>query len=348
MAMKTAPAAKNIQKEPVEKRSNAVGHACPLPQLPAQVRQTILSPVPLEDPVGRQYIPDIRERNVKPEENYDPIGDHVHSPVKGIVHRHTDRALLKITDICTAYCRFCFRKEMVGKGQGVLKEEEIEKALFYIRNHPEIKEIILTGGDPLTLSNRRLEKLLKQIEDIPHIDIIRIHTRTPFMQPGRIDEDLIRIFQNINRAFYIVLHINHLQEINDAVKNALKRLSRSGAVLLSQTVLLKDINNCPDILEKLLRQLVALRVKPYYLHHPDLAPGTSHFRVTIEEGRQIIKELRRRLTGLAWPTYVLDIPGGYGKIPLGAEYATPFEEGRYLIEDLKGDKHVYPPKGFRS
>ena len=319
-----------------------------IPRLPEQVRRTILSPVPLEDAVGKQYVPDEREEVIAPEENADPIGDDAHSPVKGIVHRYPDRVLLKITDTCSVYCRFCFRKEMVGQGEGVLSEDEIDAALAYVRGDKNIREMILTGGDPLTLSNRRMSGLFAKLESIPHLDIIRIHTRAPIVQPGRIDEDLTGLFASLTKALYVVLHVNHAQEIDANVEEAFFKLSRSGAVLLSQSVLLKGVNDNADVLEALFRKLLAHRVKPYYLHHPDLAPGTGHFRVPIKEGQDIMKALRGKVTGLAYPTYVLDLPGGYGKMPLTPNYLEELTGGTYRVEDYKGGKHLYPPKGNAS
>lgn len=315
-----------------------------IPRLPAQVRRTILSPVPLEDAVGKQYVPDSRESIITPDEDADPIGDDAHSPVRGIVHRYPDRVLLKITDTCAVYCRFCFRKEMVGKGEGVLSADELSAALSYVRAHPEIREVILTGGDPLTLSNRRLGEVFAELESIPHLDIIRIHTRAPMVQPQRIDDDLAALFLSLKKALYLVIHANHAQEINTDVKAAFFRLSRSGAVLLSQSVLLKGINDKAEILEDLFRTLLANRVKPYYLHHPDLAPGTGHFRLSIKEGQDIVKALRGKVTGLAYPTYVLDLPGGYGKMPLTPNYLENLSDGTFAIEDYNGKKHLYPPR----
>ena len=319
----------------------ALKPADPALKLPEQVERTIQS---TDDAVARQYLPDEREAVILPEENADPIGDFTHSPVKGLVHRYPDRVLLKITDTCAVYCRFCFRKEMVGKGNGVLSPFEIGDALNYIRQNPQIREVILSGGDPLTLSNRRLSDLLAALDSIPHLDIIRFHTRAPLVTPDRIDEELQALFLAQKKALYVVVHVNHAQEINEAVRDAFFRLSRSGVVLLSQTVLLKDINDNTSTLEALFRTLLANRVKPYYLHHPDLAPGTSHFRLTIEEGQDIIRQLRGRVTGLAYPTYVLDIPGGYGKVPLSPSYLEELADGTYKVEDIDGRKHAYPPK----
>lgn len=316
-----------------------------IPRLPAQVRRTILSPAPLQDPVGRQYMPDMREEIIAAEENDDPIGDDAHAPVKGIVHRYPDRVLLKITDTCSVYCRFCFRKEMVGQGGGMLSAEEVDAALAYVRASENIREVILTGGDPLTLSNRRLGELLARLESIPHLDIIRIHTRSPVVRPERVDDGLTDLFSSIRKALYVVLHVNHAQEIDARVEAAFQKLSRSGAILLSQSVLLKDINDDVAVLEALFRKLLANKVKPYYLHHPDLAPGTGHFRVSIKRGQDIMKTLRGKLSGLAYPTYVLDLPGGYGKMPLTPAYLEELTDGAYNIEDYQGRKHLYPPKG---
>lgn len=312
----------------------------PALRLPEQVEATIRT---ADDAVARQYLPDAREAVILPEEDADPIGDNAHSPVKGIVHRYPDRVLLKITDTCAVYCRFCFRKEMVGKGEGILSPFEIGDSINYIRQNSAIREVILTGGDPLTLSNRRLGDLFKALGEIPHLDIIRLHTRAPMVTPDRIDEELCDLLRAQEKAVYMVVHVNHAQEINQLVKDAFFRLSRSGAVLLSQSVLLKGINDKAEILEELFRTLLANRVKPYYLHHPDLAPGTSHFRVDIKKGQDILKQLRGRVTGLAYPTYVLDIPGGYGKVPLTADYLEELADGTYRVEDYKGQKHAYPP-----
>ncbi len=312
-------------------------------KLTQQVLNTIETPDPYTDPVARQYIFTPEEHRIKQYELADPIGDDAHSPVKGIVHRYPDRVLLKITDTCAVYCRFCFRKETVGGGVGTLRDEEVQAALDYVRSHTEIREIILTGGDPLTLSNRRLGDLLTKIESIGHVELIRIHTRAPLVNPARVDDGLLTLFKDMEKALYVVLHVNHANEINEAIRKAVRQLSQTGAVLLSQSVLLKGVNDNPETLETLFRTLLANRIKPYYLHHPDLAPGTSHFYVDINRGQDIIKSLRGRVTGLAYPHYVLDLPGGFGKMPLTPCAVTGSEGTLYEIEDYKGKKHRYPP-----
>ncbi|PZO87314.1 MAG: lysine 2,3-aminomutase, partial [Micavibrio aeruginosavorus] len=219
--------------------------------------------------------------------------------------------------------------------------KEDNKAYAYIEARPYIKEVILTGGDPLTLSNRRLKDVLDRLSAIPHLDIIRFHTRTPLVSPERVDDGLCALLESMEKAVYVVLHVNHAQEINAPVREAFRRLNRAGAVLLSQSVLLKGVNDDPAILEDLFRTLLKHRVKPYYLHHPDLAPGTGHFRLSIKRGQEIVSALRGRVTGLAWPTYVLDIPGGHGKMPLLPSYIEERTAGCYLVEDYQGIKHEY-------
>lgn len=276
-----------------------------------------------------------------PDELTDPIGDEAYSPVKGIVHRYPDRVLMKITDTCHQYCRFCFRKEMVGGGDGMLSAGEIDAAVAYIAAAPQVREVILTGGDPLTLSSRRLSALFNKLETVPHLDIIRLHTRAPLTNPETVNNALISLFERTEKALYMVLHVNHVQELTDSVRHAIKTLNRAGVVLLSQSVLLKGINDDATTLEELFRALLSCRVKPYYLHHLDKATGTSHFRVPIKQGQDIIKSLQGRLSGLALPRYMLEIPGGYGKMPIDPRFIVPADNGAYTIEDHKGTFHPY-------
>ena len=294
-----------------------------------------------QDPVGRQYLFSAEENNILNEELIDPIGDFNHSPVEGLVHRYPNRVLLKITDICAVYCRFCFRKEMVGKGKGILDKTQINDAFNYIQKDTNIEEVILSGGDPLTLSNRRLQDIFDRLEKIDHVKIIRFHTRALVVTPERINAELIKLIQTTSKTVCFVLHVNHANEINEAVKFAFQRLSQTGALLLSQSVLLKGVNDAVAPLEDLFKALIGCAVKPYYLHHPDLAPGTKHFRVSIKAGQKIYKALRHKISGICLPEYVLDIPGGFGKIPLNDSYVTHLSEGHYLIEDIHGQKHSY-------
>lgn len=299
---------------------------------------------PALDPVGRQYIPSMEERDTRPEERADPIGDAAHSPVEGIVHRYPDRVLLKITALCAVYCRFCFRREMVGPGKAAhLSPQALDQAFAYIESRPEIREVILTGGDPLVLSSRRLETVLKKLDSIKHVQMIRIHSRVPVADPSRINNTISTVFKKTSKPLYLVIHVNHPQELTPDVDKSLALLRVSGCTLLSQSVLLKGVNNDTETLENLFRALVSRNVKPYYLHHPDLAKGTAHFRVSIEEGQDLMRSLRGRISGIALPTYVLDIPGGYGKIPVEAPYLEKRETGGYRVRDYRGLSHLYPP-----
>lgn len=294
------------------------------------------------DAIARQYAPDAREAVIMPDELTDPIGDEAYSPVKGIVHRYPDRVLLKITDTCHHYCRFCFRKEMVGGGDGMLTPAELEAALAYVAAAPQVREVILTGGDPLTLSARRLCALFDKLETVPYLNIIRLHTRAPLTNPETVNDALISLFERTEKALYMVLHVNHVQELTEGVRHAIRKLNRAGVVLLSQSVLLKGVNDDPAVLETLFRALVSCRVKPYYLHHLDKAPGTSHFRVSIKRGQDILKSLQGRLSGLALPRYMLEIPGGFGKMPIDPRYIAPAgNDDTYTIEDHKGTFHRY-------
>ncbi|MDS9467474.1 lysine-2,3-aminomutase-like protein [Paracoccus sp. MBLB3053] len=293
-----------------------------------------------DDPVARQFVPDARELTIRPEELEDPISDEAFSPTPGLTHRYPDRVILHITRTCEVYCRFCFRREVVGE-DGTLPEAELSAALDYIARTPAIHEVILTGGDPMVLSARRIAAVIRRLEAIPHLDLIRFHTRIPVVAPHRIDEAMLEALQSQRLAIWVVLHTNHAQELTPGACAALRRLSVAGIPLLSQTVLLKGVNADPDTLTDLFRALLRNRVKPYYLHHCDLARGTSHFRTTIAEGQAIMDALRGRLSGTCLPTYVLDLPGGYGKVPLGAGHVDEVAEGRYRIRDWRGAVHDY-------
>lgn len=308
-----------------------------------QIEKTIRGPV-ADDPVAKQYIPQAAEEIITPEERSDPIGDDAHSPVKGIVHRYPDRVLLKAANVCAVYCRYCFRKDMIGPGSDAMHTDDLEAALNYIRTHPEIWEVILTGGDPFILSPRRLAEIMDALEAIPHVKSIRVHTRVPVADPGRVTDDLCAALKR-KKAVYVVVHINHKQEITADVEAAFDRLLDGRCVLLSQSVLLRGVNDNADTLEDLFRELAALRVKPYYLHHPDLVRGTGHFRLSIAEGQAIMKDLQGRLSGICLPTYMLDTPGGHGKVPLTPCFIESLEEGVYAVEDYRGQKHRYPPTG---
>ena len=293
------------------------------------------------DPIARQFVPDIAELSTTPEERADPIGDNVHSPVEGVVHRYPDRVLLKLVNVCAVYCRFCFRREMVGPGKQMLSARELDTALGYIAAHPEIWEVILTGGDPLVLSARRLGEVIKRIAAIDHVKIVRLHTRLPVVSPDKITPALVRALKAPGATTYVALHANHPRELTAAVRAACARIVDAGIPMVSQSVLLRGVNDDAQTLEALMRAFVECRIKPYYLHHADLAPGTSHFRTSIEEGQALMRALRGRVSGLAQPAYVLDIPGGHGKVPVGPGYIDMCGEAGAVVEDINGRKHGY-------
>ena len=314
-----------------------------------------------DDPIARQFIPSAKELLTEPGENADPIGDHSHSPVDGIVHRYPDRVLFKLVHVCAVYCRFCFRREMVGPGKGTaLPPTAYRGALDYIRAHPEIWEVILTGGDPLMLSPRRLAEIMSDLADIDHVRIIRIHTRVPVAAPARVSAEMVAALKVAGATTWVALHANHARELTEKARAACARVIDAGIPMVSQSVLLRGVNDDAVTLEALMRAFVECRIKPYYLHHGDLAPGTAHLRTTLARGQELKRSLRGRVSGLCQPDYVLDIPGGHGKAPVGPNYLAPADslseedsfsgkgepvpESRYRVVDYCGDVHLYPPK----
>lgn len=269
------------------------------------------------DPLYQQFIPSIQESIILDDEVSDPIGDIPYTPITGIVHRYKDRALLKVTQLCAVYCRFCFRKEMIGQYGESLGKSELDDAFGYINNHPELWEIILTGGDPLILSVNRLEYILQNLAIVPHLQNIRIHTRIPVVSPEMITDDMMTLFEKIQemgKSITIVIHANHANELTDEVAVTMKRLQRSGVMLISQSVMLKGINDNFTTLKELMRRFIAIGIKPYYLHQLDFARGTSHFRVKEEDAVALIRELRAKLSGICVPVLIQEIP--HGKKPL--------------------------------
>jgi lysine 2,3-aminomutase len=303
----------------------------------------LIDPGHPNDPIAAQFVPSGAELTTAAEELADPIGDQRWSPVPGIVHRYPDRVLLKPTLLCPVYCRFCFRRETVGKRPAMLPQVEMRRAYDYIRQRPEIWEVIVTGGDPFVLGPRRLAGIVQTLDAIMHLGVIRFHTRVPIVDPRRITAQVVGAL-SVEKALWVVVHANHPRELTPAAKEAVARLVRGGIPVLSQTVLLRGVNDDPTVLEALFRGLVAMRVKPYYLHHADLAPGTAHFRTGIAKGQGLVRSLRGRISGLCQPTYVLDIPGGYGKVPLAPCAISPDRaSGGWVVADRDGVCHAYPP-----
>ena len=294
------------------------------------------------DPIARQFVPDVRELQQLPQERADPLGEAQLSPVPGLVHRYPDRVLLKLTHVCPVYCRFCFRREVVGPGgPQALSGKALDAALAYIAGVPGIWEVILTGGDPFMLSPRRIAEVTARLGEIAHVKVLRWHTRVPAVEPARVTPELVSALQSASQTVYVALHANHPRELTEAARAACARIVDAGVPMLSQTVLLRGVNDDAETLAALMRAFVEARVKPYYLHHLDLAPGTSHFRTGIAEGQALMRALRARLSGIGQPTYVLDIPGGHGKVPIGPGYLA--EDG--TIADPAGIAHDYPERG---
>ena len=313
----------------------------------------LIDPNDPNDPIARQFIPTASELVAGAGESADPIGDHAHSPIAGIVHRYPDRVLFKLVHVCAVYCRFCFRREMVGPGKdSALSDAAYQRALDYIRSHGEIWEVILTGGDPLMLSPRRLAGIMADLALIDHVKIIRIHTRVPVADHVRIDGEMIAALKVAGATTWLALHANHARELTDRARAACAGIIDAGIPMVSQSVLLRGVNDNSADLEALMRAFVECRIKPYYLHHGDLAPGTSHLRTTLEQGQELMRSLRGRVSGLCQPDYVLDIPGGHGKAPVGPNFLAVNDaqereqplETRYRISDYCGEVHLYPPK----
>ena len=299
----------------------------------------LIDPADPGDPVARQFVPSAEELAAGGDERADPIGDGVRSPVRGLVHRYPDRALLMPTLACPVYCRYCFRRDRVGRASGAPGADELDAAFAYIRRHREIGEVILSGGDPLSLSDARLAGILRQLDGIGHVSVIRIHTRAPVAVPSRVSPGLIGALALARRP-WMVIHCNHPRELSPAVEAALARLAGAGVPLLAQSVLLRGVNDDAGTLAGLMRRLVAAGVKPYYLHHPDRAPGTARFRLPLAEGLELVRALRGRVSGLCQPTYVVDIPGGHGKVPV-LDAVPGDRDGEWTLTDFTGREHAY-------
>lgn len=289
--------------------------------------------------IAKQFLPTEEELVSKSSELHDPIGDHTYSPIKGIIHRYPDRCLLHPVKVCAVYCRFCFRRETVGKQNTSLSASELEKCYEYIRKHSEIWEVILSGGDPLVLSPVKLQKIINKLDQIEHVAIIRLHTRVPIVDSRRVNTELLEVLKQ-RKPIYMALHMNHPDEFTEPAIEAISKLADAGVVLIGQTVLLHGINDTAETLGKLFRKMVRHRIKPYYLHHLDRAEGTSHFRTSIEAGQKIMAELRGRYSGLCLPEYVLDIPGGAGKSPIGPCYLSK-KSSVYEVTNYQGKQFTY-------
>ncbi len=302
----------------------------------------LIDPDDPTDPIAAQFVPTSRENATTPSERNDPIGDGTHSPVPGVVHRYPDRVLLKLASVCPVYCRFCFRREMVGPDKGKpLSEAELSAALAYVSRHPEIWEVIVTGGDPFVLSPRRVRQLNERLDTIAHVAVVRWHTRVPVVATELVTPDLVAALRASHKAVYVAIHANHPRELTTEALAAIARLVDAGIVCRSQTVLLRGVNDDPATLEQLMRAFVAARVVPYYLHHVDPAPGTAHFRVPLVRARALVRGLRGRLSGLCQPMLVIDVPGGAGKVHVAPSDLETDTEGAVWLRDRNGIRHRY-------
>lgn len=301
----------------------------------------LIDPTDPHDPIARQFIPAVEELVVAPEERRDPIADEAHSPLPGLVHRYPDRVLLKLATVCPVYCRFCFRRELIGPAADGLTPDQVAAALDYVAARPEIWEIILSGGDPMILSPRRLAEVRTRVDGIAHVGVLRLHTRVPVVDPGRVDGALVAALKG-RAATWVLLHANHAREFAPDAVAAIGRLVDAGIPVLGQSVLLAGVNDSVEALTALFRAMVAARVKPHYLHHPDQALGTGHFRLPIQSGQALVGALRGAVSGLCQPTYMLDIPGGHGKVPIGPEHLGPGDQpGRWSVRDVRGVWRAY-------
>lgn len=304
----------------------------------------LIDPQDPHDPIARQFVPRTEELAAAPGESGDPIGDGAHEKVTGLIHRYPDRVLLKPLHVCPVYCRFCFRRENVGPdGLGTLTDAQLEAAFAYIAADPAIWEVVLTGGDPFALSPRRIAAIARRLGGIPHVKVLRVHTRVPVVKPDLVTDDLVAGLREFGGAVFVALHANHPREFTPRARAACARLVEAGIPMVSQSVLLRGVNDDVATLEGLMRAFVENRIKPYYLHHGDLAPGTAHLRTGIAEGQTLMRDLRGRLSGLAQPTFILDIPGGHGKVPAGPGYLRETGD-RFEATDPAGRTHLYPPK----
>lgn len=293
----------------------------------------------------RTVVPVLGEYETSRGENEDPLGEDTHSPVPGLVHRYPDRVLLLVTNFCSVYCRYCTRARMVGSvGERSVKKTDIELALAYIEQTPVIRDVLISGGDPLSLDDDRLEYILRRLRKIPHVEFIRIGSKQPVVQPMRITPALTRILKRYH-PLWMSLHFTHPDELTPEVAEACGRLADAGIPLGSQTVLLKDVNDNIDTMKTLMHGLLKIRVKPYYLYQCDPISGSAHFRTPVSKGVELIRGLRGHTTGYAVPTFVVDAPNGGGKIPLSPDYVVGYENGDLLLNSYDGGTYRYPDSG---
>ncbi|HBK86534.1 MAG TPA: lysine 2,3-aminomutase [Firmicutes bacterium] len=286
-------------------------------------------------PIRRQAIPTVRELYYAEEDMADPLLEDTDSPAHGLTHRYPDRVLFLVTDQCSMYCRHCTRRRIAGATDQARSQQEINASIDYIRRTPSVRDVLLSGGDALMLSNERLEYILKALRQIPHVEIIRIGSRAPVVMPQRITPELVAMLRKYH-PLYVNVHFNHPKEITPATKAACERLADAGIPLGNQTVLLRGINDSPAIMKQLVQGLLKIRVRPYYIYQCDLSQGISHFRTRVSTGIEIIESLRGHTSGLAVPTFVIDAPGGGGKIPVMPQYLISMSDRRVVLRNYEG------------
>jgi len=296
-------------------------------------------------PIRKQAVPTAKELNMGNADMEDPLHEDVDSPVPGLTHRYPDRVLLLITDQCSMYCRHCTRRRFAGVTDKSMPMNQIDKAVKYIKNNEKIRDVLLSGGDALLVSDDKLEKIIKKLRAIEHVEIIRIGTRTPVVMPQRITDGLVEMLKKYH-PIYLNLQFNHPKEITETVQKAIEKLNYAGIPVGNQSVLLKGINDQPSIMKKLVQQLLYIRIKPYYLYQCDLSKGIEHFRTSVSKGIEIIESLRQHTTGMAVPTYVIDAPGGGGKIPISPQYMVSQAENKVILRNYEGNIYAYTEPGY--
>jgi len=301
---------------------------------------SLMDPENPKCPIRLQTIPQGHELETSPEEMRDPCGEDSHSPVHGLVHRYPDRVLFLVNEMCAMYCRYCTRSRMVGDGDRTLSTQTYEKAFDYIRSNKKIRDVLISGGDPLTLSDRVLEYLIQNLKAIPHVEFVRIGSRVPVTLPQRVTTEFVNMLKKYS-PIWMSLHFNHPKEITKRVKFACDLLAESGIPLGSQTVLLKGVNDSPVTMKKLMHELLKIRVRPYYIYQCDPILGSKHFRTPVSVGINIIENLRGHTTGYAVPTFVIDGPGGGGKIPINPNYIVSSDDGKYVLRNYAGEQFTY-------
>ena len=299
------------------------------------------------DPIRQQVIPKVQETHVQENELLDPVGEDANSPVEGIIHRYPDRVLFLVTDRCAAYCRYCTRSRLVSNAQDYNFHPKLDAGLEYIRKNPQIRDVLLSGGDPLLLSNNKIDYLLEALKQIPHVQFVRIGSRIPVFLPQRIDSELTEIFKK-HGPIWMSIHVNHPNECTKALASACEQLAFSGVPIGNQSVLLKGVNNDSQTMRTLIHKLLMMRVRPYYLYQCDLITGSAHLRTDPREGIEIIKSLRGHTTGYGIPQFVIDAPGGGGKIPINPNYVESVTDTHIILKNYEGKTYTYPINGSPS